>query len=147
MKIRRIPHVIFGTKNHLFFKLCITLQCHATQLFCTFSSKTLYALNKRSLWKSKFLDLQLLASKLTRFIMSCFKPRVCFPLNSASPFSVITHVSTWSIICLGQKEVIKVQLFNFWVPWWKLTQFLMQFSKPQDQSSFKSFITVQCHER
>ena len=30
IKIHQIPSVIFGTKSHLFFKLCITLQCHET---------------------------------------------------------------------------------------------------------------------
>ena len=39
IKIHQIPHVIFGTKSHFFFRLCITLQCHETKLFCTFSSK------------------------------------------------------------------------------------------------------------
>ena len=52
----KTPHVIFGTKGHFYFKHCITLQCHDTQLFCTFPSKTLYALDKRSLSKYSFSD-------------------------------------------------------------------------------------------
>ena len=30
---------IFGTRNWFFFKFCITLKCHETQLLCTFSEK------------------------------------------------------------------------------------------------------------
>ena len=52
IKIHLIPHVIFGTKNQFFFKLCI---------ICTFSSKILYALDERSPSKSKFPDFRLLA--------------------------------------------------------------------------------------
>ena len=37
VKIYQIPHVISETTGHLFFKLCITLQCHL--LFCTFKLK------------------------------------------------------------------------------------------------------------
>ena len=48
--------------------------------------------------------------------MSFFKPRVSFPLNSASPFSGITHTSYelfgWSITCFGQKQSVKVQFFR-----------------------------------
>ena len=36
VKICRIPHVIFQTTSHFFFKFCITCQFHERQLFCTF---------------------------------------------------------------------------------------------------------------
>ena len=84
IKIHLIPHVIFGTKNQFFFKLCI---------ICTFSSKILYALDERSPSKSKFSDFRLLAWKLTKFLVLFLKPRVSFPLNFASPFSVMIHNS------------------------------------------------------
>ena len=45
---------ISGTKSQFLFKLCITLHCHETYILCTFSSKTLYALDKRSASKCKF---------------------------------------------------------------------------------------------
>ena len=80
IKTHQIPHAIFGTKSQLLFKL-----------FCTFSSKTLYALDKRSTSKCKFSDFRLLDWKLTKFLISFFKPQVCFSLNFASPFSVMTH--------------------------------------------------------
>ena len=90
-QIHQIPYVIFETKSQFFFKLCITLQCQETWLFRTFLSKT-------------------------KFLMSFFKPRVSFPLNSASPFSGITHTSCelfgWSITCFGQKQSVKVQFFR-----------------------------------
>ena len=48
--------------------------------------------------------------------LSFFKPRVSFPLNFASPLSVMAHnsyeFSTWTIICIRQKEPIKVQFFR-----------------------------------
>ena len=86
--------VIFGTKSQFFFKLYITLQCHETQLFCTFLSKSLYALDKRSPWQCKFPDFRLLAWKLTKYLMSFFKPQVSFHLNFASLSSVMTHNSS-----------------------------------------------------
>ena len=48
IKNHQIPHIIFGASSQFFLKLCITLQCHETKLLCTFSSKTLYASDKRS---------------------------------------------------------------------------------------------------
>ena len=110
IKIYQILHVIFGTKSQFFFKLCITLQCHKTQLFCTFSSKTLYTLDKRSPSKCIFW-LSAARMKLNQ-ITSFFNPRVSSPRVS-SPFSVMTNnsykCSSWNIICFGQKEPIKVQ--------------------------------------
>ena len=63
------------------------------QLFCTFSSKTLYALNKTSASKCEFSDFRLLAWKLTMFLMSFFKPQVSFPSDFPSLFSIMTHKS------------------------------------------------------
>ena len=77
-----------------FFKLYITLQCHETQFFCNFSSKTFYALDKRSRSECKFSVFPLPTWKLTTFFISFFEPRVSFPLNFASPFSVMTHNSS-----------------------------------------------------
>ena len=51
------------------------------QFFCTFSFKSLYALDKRSQSKCKFSGFRLLAWRLS------------FPLNFASLFTVITHSS------------------------------------------------------
>ena len=50
--------------------LHITLPCHETKLFCTFSYKSLHDLDKRIWSKCKFWDFQLLAWKLTTFVMS-----------------------------------------------------------------------------
>ena len=84
----------FWNQESVFLQICITLQCHETYLFRTFSSKPLYALDKRSRSKCKFLDFRLLAWKLTKFLMSFFKPRVSFPLKFASPFSAMIHNSS-----------------------------------------------------
>ena len=60
----------------------------------TFSSKSWYALDKRSPSKCKFWDFRLLGWKLTKFLMLFFKPHVSFPLNFASPYSVMTQNSS-----------------------------------------------------
>ena len=59
-----------------------------------FSSKTLYALDKRSPWKWNLSDFLIIAWKLNKFLISFFKPQVSFPLNFESPFRVITHNSS-----------------------------------------------------
>ena len=67
----------------------------------------MYALGKRIRSKCKFSDFRLLAWKLTKFLMSFFKPQVSFPLHFAKPFSVMTHnslkFSNWNIICFAQE--------------------------------------------
>ena len=49
------------------------------QLFCTFSSKSLYALNKNIWSKCKFSGMRLLAWKLTKFFKCFFKRQISFP--------------------------------------------------------------------
>ena len=64
------PRVSFSSNfASLFSVMRLTLL-----LFCTFSSKSLYALDKRIRSKSKFSEFWLLAWKLTKFLMSSFKP-------------------------------------------------------------------------
>ena len=81
----------FSNKNEFFFQVRITLPY--------FSSQTLYAFDKRNPSKCKFSDFQLLAWKLTKFLMLFFKPQVSFPLNFASPFSFTTPLKfcNWNI--------------------------------------------------
>ena len=57
MKICQIPHFIFQTTSHFFFKFCKTLQCHEIQLLCTFLGRTLYTLLERDQSKCKFFKL------------------------------------------------------------------------------------------
>ena len=38
VKIHQIPHVIFETRSHFFFKLCVTVQCHEITLLHFFSN-------------------------------------------------------------------------------------------------------------
>ena len=56
VKIHQIPHVMFEISSQFFFKLCIFLQCHERQLFCTFLDKTIHDLDKRIPSKCKVLD-------------------------------------------------------------------------------------------
>ena len=65
---------------------------HNSSVF--FFYKSLYALDKSIQSKWKFSDFRLLSWKLTKFLMSFFKPQVSFPLNFAPPFSVMAHNSS-----------------------------------------------------
>ena len=114
IKINQIPHAISGTNSQFLFKLCITLQCHETYLFSIFSSKYLYTLDKQIQSKCKFSDFQLLAWKLTKFLMSFFKPQVNFHLNFATAFSVMTqflwNFLTETVYALDKKSP---SMYNF----------------------------------
>ena len=57
--------------NHksVFFKLCVTIQCHERLLFCTFYAETLYDLNKKSPSKSKISDFWLLKWNFIKFVL------------------------------------------------------------------------------
>ena len=57
IKIHQIL-VSLETANQFFFKFCITLQCHETQLLCTFLAEILYTFNKRSLSRYKFGEIE-----------------------------------------------------------------------------------------
>ena len=61
-------------------------------------------------------DFQLLAWILTKFLMSFFKPQVSFPLNFASPSSVMTKNSSEiflaELLRFGQQKPIKVQILR-----------------------------------
>ena len=70
---------------------------------------------KRVRSKFKFSDSRLLAWKLTKLLMSFLEPQVSFPLNFATPLSVIIHNSSEIFclkLCFGQKEPINVQFFR-----------------------------------
>ena len=74
---------------------------------------------KRIPSKYKFPDFRLLPWKLTKFLLSFFKPQVSLPLNFATPFSVMTHnslkFSNWNISTFEtfeQKEAFDVQFFR-----------------------------------
>ena len=57
IKIHQIL-VSFETTNQFFFKFCINLQCHETQLLCTFLAEILCTFNKRSLSRYKFGEIK-----------------------------------------------------------------------------------------
>ena len=100
------------------------------------------ALDKWIQSKFKLSDFQLLACQLTKLLMSFFKPQVSFCLNFATPFSAMTlKIFNWNSVCFGQKQPISVQFSEFWVLYWKFTQFLMLFLKPQSQGLSKFCIT------
>ena len=92
VKICHISQVIFQTTGQLFVKFCITLQCHERQILCTFLCQTLNTLHNRNQWKYKFLRLQVLGSKFTKFL-SFSKQQISFFSNFASVFRVMRHNS------------------------------------------------------
>ena len=57
IKIQQI-FISFETTNRFFFKFCINLQCHETQILCTFLAEILYNFNKRSLSRYKFVEIK-----------------------------------------------------------------------------------------
>ena len=56
----------FETTNQFFFKFCINLQCHETQLLCTFLSEILYTFPKRA-----YQGTYLVKSKVWNFALWC----------------------------------------------------------------------------
>ena len=56
----------FETTNQFFFKFCINLQCHETQLLCTFLSEILYNFPKRA-----YQGTYLVKSKVWNFALWC----------------------------------------------------------------------------
>ena len=86
----------FGTKSQFFFQTLhhSSVSWGITLLyFFIWNVLYSYALDKRSPSKSKFSNFGLLAWKLTKLLMSFFKPRVSFPWNFESLFSFMTHNS------------------------------------------------------
>ena len=83
----KVHHVIhfknfsfhFSIKRSVFFKVWIFFQCHKRIFFCDFLAETLYAIDiSRTTSNCKFSDLQLLALKFTKFLMSFLEPKVSF---------------------------------------------------------------------
>ena len=83
------PPVIFLSKY------CITLQCHATQLFCNFLAQTIYTFLKRG----PILRLLRVGSKFTRFLVSFSKAQVSYSSNFVSFFNIMAYNSS-ALLCL-----------------------------------------------
>ena len=106
-----LKHDIFSTKvahHSSHFQTCNCSHYNSPKSSCPFwnqesvflptlhhylVSETLYDLDKRNPSKKNLSDFRLLAWKLIKFLISFFKPRVSFPLNVASLFSVMTNIS------------------------------------------------------
>ena len=86
-KTSQIPYVVFESKSHFFFKFCNNIQCHQTQLPCTFSDQTLYALVKDSPLKYKFLRFLSAWMKIRQIPHVSFELRIHFLFN----FCTILH--------------------------------------------------------
>ena len=68
MKIFEIL-VVFETKNKFFFKFCITLWYHETELLHIFLAKTFYTFSKSSLSKYRFDETPPEESKVQNFAL------------------------------------------------------------------------------
>ena len=89
LEIYQIPYVNFELTSQFFFKSCIILHSHDTQLLCNFLAHVFSILDKRILSKSQFWHFQVFWWKFAKFTMSFSKPQVSLSSNFAWPFSVI----------------------------------------------------------
>ena len=88
MQICQIPYVIFQSTNQFSFKVfCINLQCHQTQLLCTFFSSNIIYFGQRSQLKSKCFGF------LSIWVKICQVPHVNFQMTSQFHFKfcIILH--------------------------------------------------------
>ena len=92
VKICQISHVIFERTSQFSFKFRTNLQCHQTQLLCTFLAQTLYTLVKISSLTCKFL-IFLKCSGQNSSNSSCQ-----FWTGKSIPLQIVHHSSlTWHI--------------------------------------------------
>ena len=119
---------LFQTNSQFFFKVWITLQCADRSFFCTFLAETLYPTDKSSTSKCKFPDLPLLALKFNKLFMLFLEPRVTFPSNLASLFSVTRNNSS-VLFHLNLYMLLKKRANLTSTARMKITKFLTSFSK------------------
>ena len=93
--VNQIPHFIFENTSQFYFKFCINLQCHQTQLLYTFLAQTLYTLIKKTPLRSKFLRLLGDRVKISR------TPQVNFETTSQFLLKTLHHSSFFmtQILC------------------------------------------------
>ena len=129
VKIHQSFHVIFQTKCEFFFKVWITLQC---QLFWTFLAEYLYAIDKGSASKCKFLHLPQLVLKFTKFIMSFFETKRQLSSNFAALSCVMKNNSSvlfhLKLYRLSKKETHQKQIFRLSTACMKINQIPCHFS-------------------
>ena len=145
MHICQIPHVIFESTSHFSFKFYISLQCHQTQLPCTFLDQTLYTMVKGA-------NFRVFESKFVKFFMSVLKWHVNYPSsNFALLFIVMTHNSSVNLklvhFLLWIKDPIKVPVLTLSGALVKICQISQVFFQTKSHFFFKICITLQCHER
>ena len=104
VKIHQIPLVIFETTSQFFFKLCITLQCHERQLFCTFLATIFRFGQKEPIKSQNFITLKIDA-KFEEKLICCFKNDknlVNFGLNTRNSWNFYFD---WFLLC---------KVYNVW---------------------------------
>ena len=110
IKIHQIL-VRFETINQFFFTFCINLQCHETQLRCTFLAEILYTFNERTQSRYKFGEIEYL--KLGTLMGSLRQNNIKFQLKKTR--RVISHERS-----LKKKWVVVSNMT--WRILWILTQ-------------------------
>ena len=103
LKFTKIFYILFQTKSQFFFKVWITLHCNKRSFFCSFLAETSHAIDKSNISKWKFLDLQLLALKFTKFLISFFEAKVSF---------LVSHLNLYMLWTKRAQQSANFQTFN-----------------------------------
>ena len=88
IKIHQIL-VSFETTNQFFFKFCINLQCHETQLLCICLAEILYAFNKSTLSRYNIGEIESL--KFGTLMGSLRQNNIKFQLKKAQKIYLSWH--------------------------------------------------------
>ena len=91
-------------------KFCINLQCHETQLLCTFLAENLYTFNKRSLSRYEFGEIESL--KFGTFMGSFRQNNVKFPLKKYRRFTS-HNTAEWYEVLKKMTCSFKYDISNF----------------------------------
>ena len=99
IKIYQIPYFIFQTTSQFFFKYCITLHCHDTQLLCNFLAQTLYTLNKKVSQSASFENFECSSAPKHKslFVQS---------LHISSKFALIFSISRITALSFFSSNII-----------------------------------------
>ena len=134
MRINQIPYVIFQAKSQFSFKHCNIIQCHNTWFLWNFRTKTVYALDKKSLLLYSFQNFGCSNECSTNSSCHFWNPNVRVYSNFASMVSAMKDNSfvflSSNLIYFGQIHQIPHVIFE-----------------TTSQFFFRTYITLQCHGR
>ena len=125
MKINQIPYVIFQTTSQFSFKFCITFQYHDTKFLWNFLAELLCFGQKEPI---KVQILRLLCALMKVHPIS----HASFETTRSRSIQILHHCCSvsWKITPLyfffssNLYTLDKKQFSDFWMVWWKFTEFL-----------------------